>query len=150
MTFEMSSLEYTPQDIEFVVDEDRTGILESAEVPGWDIMSNVTDAMVRPITAAGAERTYLVHRITLARRALRRADFESARDQDFYRRVGFGCRRPQRPHPRPAPGEHVVGPSRNRNRRTCVPSKVAEAGVERRARREEEALQRVAETNLLA
>ena len=46
--------------------------------------------------------------------------------------------------------EQVVGPSRNRDRRTYAPSQVADAGVERMARREEEALQRVAETKLLA
>jgi len=65
----LASFQYGPADVIFVINEEFTGRLDNLVVPGWTLISNVSDTSIPPIVAAGAEYSHIFHNITLERKA---------------------------------------------------------------------------------
>jgi hypothetical protein len=69
LNIDVASFEYDPHQITFVVDSERTGRLDSAELAGWDILDTFTDTSANSLSGGGFEHARFVHRIEIQRQS---------------------------------------------------------------------------------
>jgi hypothetical protein len=69
LMIQIASFEYGPQDVLFIVDSFRTGRVDGSFLAGWDIIENISNVDVDPLSGISGVHTRLVHSIVIDRHA---------------------------------------------------------------------------------
>ena len=67
LNIQIASFEYGPQDVIFIIDSAKTGIVDVSFLGGWDIIENISNVDVDPMRGVAGAHTRLVHSIVIER-----------------------------------------------------------------------------------
>ena len=67
LKIQLASFEYGPEDVIFIVDSAKTGIVGEILLGGWDIIKNASNVDVNPMSGIAGAHTRLVHTIVISR-----------------------------------------------------------------------------------